>query len=236
MILETKKILKVSIYDESLKKLLNYQEVPIYHINNTWVSFDVTGPVGDVLKNKKNIFSIVITITAFYPELKDNLKLSLMPEEENFEHDYPILLLSYSSVSIEGHDLLAEITSNKQRVKRNIEDDYEEETNKIWDDEFSGKKTMIKKFKKLRNTCKKKTLYVDFAEISYDSWIVQPKGYEVSIINNFNYTKLCMIFKIVYGWPILFNGADFFGNNPNNPFVVIHYTTSSVYYLYLGFT
>lgn len=171
----------MSIYDVSLKKLLDFQEVPIRHINNTWVSFDVTEPVGDVIKTRESTFSIVITVTAFHPEIKENLKLSLMPKEDTFEHDYPILLLSYSSLS-EGSNLL-ETSSNKQRTKRNIEDDYEEETNKLWDDEFSGKKTIMKKFKKVRNSCKKKTLYVDFAEISYDSWIVQPKGYEVSITN-----------------------------------------------------
>lgn len=164
-----------------MKKLLNFQEVPIHHINNTWVSFNVTEPVGNVLRNKKSIFSIVITITAYYPEIKDNLKLSLMPEEESFEHDYPILLLSYSSIPENRKDLEEHNSFEKQRVKRTIEDDYEEETNKLWDDEFSTKKTIFKKFKKLRNGCKKRPLYVDFAEISYDSWIVQPKGYDVSI-------------------------------------------------------
>lgn len=164
-----------------MKKLINFQEIPIQIVNNTWVSFDVTEPVEDVLRTNKTKFSLVITITTFYPEIKDNLKLSLMPEEENFEHEYPILLLSYSSLSDGSHDRLKESSSKKQRIKRNIEEDYEEETNKIWDDEFSSKKTITKKFKKVRNTCKKRPLYVNFAEISYDSWILQPKGYDVSI-------------------------------------------------------
>lgn len=173
------RMLKVSIYDKSMKKLLDFQEVPMHHVNNTWVSFDVTQPVGEVLKCSTKIFSVVITITAFMPEIKDSLKLSLLPEEENFEHDYPVLLLSYSSISGENH-ILSEKISSEKRVKRNIEDDYEEETNRIWDEEVSNKKT-LKKVRKSRNACKKKPLYVDFAEISYDTWIVQPKGYDVSI-------------------------------------------------------
>lgn len=172
-------ILKVSIYDESMKELLNFQEVPMYHIDNTWVSFDVTEPVEDVLKSDKKVFSVVLTVSAFLPEFKNNVKLSLMPEEENFEHDYPVLLLSYSSSSEKNP--LDENASIGKRTKRSIEDDYEEETNKLWDDEFSNKKALLKKVKKLRNSCKKKPLYVDFAEISYDTWIVQPKGYEVGL-------------------------------------------------------
>lgn len=183
-----RRILKVSLYDKSMKTLLNFQEVSMRNVNNTWVSFDVTDAVGDVLKYHKRIFSVIIVITAFLSEMNNDLKLSLMPEQENFEHDYPILLLSYSSLSEEKQDFMEEISDASERVKRNIEDDYEEDTNKLWDDEVSNKKPVIKKVKKLRNTCKKKPLYVDFTEISYDSWIVQPKGYEVSMLEtSFSY-------------------------------------------------
>lgn len=169
----------------------------MHQVNNTWISFDVTEPVGEVLKSNKKVFSIVITITSFFPDIKDNLQLSLMPEEENIEHDYPVLLLSYSSVSKENHDTLEVNSSSGKRMKRNIEDDYEEETNKIWDDEFSNKKALLKKVKKLRNTCKKKPLYVDFSEISYDTWIVQPKGYEVGERDNFNFTNSVLYFDLL---------------------------------------
>lgn len=95
-----------------------------------------------------------------------------MPLSEQYEHDYPVLLLSYVS-NIEDNSV--------KRKKRNVEEDYEEETNNIWDDE-NVKKSQLRKLKRIRNTCRRKQLYVDFEEINYDEWIVQPKGYEVSDI------------------------------------------------------
>lgn len=163
-----------------MKRLINFQEVPVHHVNNTWVSFDVTEPVEAILCSNENVFSIIITITAFFADIKDNLKISLLPEEENFEHDYPLLLLSYSSNSEETKEVKIN-SSDSKRIRRNAEEDYEEETNRLWDEEFSNKKPVMKKTKKIRNNCKRKPLYIDFAEISYDTWIVQPKGYEVSI-------------------------------------------------------
>lgn len=98
-----------------------------------------------------------------------------MPMKENIEHDYPILLLSYDITANEQK------TRTSKRLKRNVEEDYEEETNKIWDDDLS-KKEYLKRLKKSRNACKRKPLYVNFSDINYDSWIVQPRGYEVSYI------------------------------------------------------
>lgn len=53
------------------------------------------------------------------------------------------------------------------RIKRNTEDDYEEETNRLWDDDNVNKKHLPKKLKRLKNSCKRKVLYVDFAQINY---------------------------------------------------------------------
>ncbi|XP_072395586.1 bone morphogenetic protein 10-like [Diabrotica undecimpunctata] len=180
-----RRILKLSIYDDSVKHLLDFQEIQIHHFNNSWISFDVTAPVNDILRKnpKSKYLKIVVTVSTFVPQVKDHLKLSLMPVEEDFEHDYPVLLLSYSSSKNGEKDVKEEkakkITLQKSRQKRSVEDDYEEETNKIWDDDvFSRKTVQMKKLKRMRNACKKKPLYVDFKEINYDSWIVQPSGYE----------------------------------------------------------
>ncbi|KAJ8943238.1 hypothetical protein NQ318_009929 [Aromia moschata] len=182
-----KRILKLSIYDDTLSKHLHYQETQIYHVNNTWMSFDVTDPVNEILqaKSKDKFLKIVITVTAFIPSPSSNLKLSLTPVEEDIEHDYPVLLLSYASVKDENHqpkdkELLngSNTDNNVRRNKRSLEDDYEEETNKLWDDDYSNRRAQMKKMKRIRNTCKKRPLYIDFAEIKYDVWIVQPSGYD----------------------------------------------------------
>ncbi|CAH1116283.1 unnamed protein product [Phaedon cochleariae] len=178
-----RRIVKMSIYDDTIKQLLDFQEIPIQHLNNSWVTFDVTAPVKNILQSdsKSKYMKIVISVSAFLPQVTDTVKLSLMPIEENFDHEYPVLLLSYhlkedrSGIEnrvIEGGQKMEE------RRKRSLEDDYEEDTNKIWDYDMSNRRTQMKKFRKMRNTCKKKPLYIDFAEIKYDIWIVQPAGYE----------------------------------------------------------
>lgn len=176
-----KKILKVSVYDDGIKEPFHYQETQIHHVNNTWVTFDVTAPVSQIFQtsSKSKVLKITISVCAFFPSVTKNLRLSLMPVQEDFEHDYPVLLLSYSSIKgdVEGKKKSSKV--DKNRNKRSLEDDYEEETNKLWDDEFSNKKTPLKKARKSRNTCRRKPLYINFSEINYDVWIVQPSGYDV---------------------------------------------------------
>ncbi|XP_074032014.1 bone morphogenetic protein 10 [Leptinotarsa decemlineata] len=178
-----RRILKISIYDDTIKRFLDFQEIQLHHLNNSWVSFDVTAPVNNLLHttSKSKILKISITISSFLSRVGGSFKLSLMPPKEDFEHDYPILLLSYSS----DKEKADKVEDNKQNVrlehkrkKRSLEDDYEEETNRIWDDDASNRKIQMRKMKKLRNSCKRKPLYIDFAEIKYDMWIVQPSGYE----------------------------------------------------------
>lgn len=176
----------MSIYDDaSMTNLKGFQEIPIHHKNNTWISFNLSTPVNNILQSGTRNKRIMITIAvlAFLPsDVHGTLKLSLAPDKENFEFDYPVLLLYYASTR-EYHvpkDLMFSGSEmNANRMKRSIEDDYEEETNKLWDDGSVIKKYLPKKLKRLKNSCKRKALYVDFAEINYDSWIVQPEGYEV---------------------------------------------------------
>lgn len=149
------------------------QQLRISQNNNTWISFNVTEVVGKALLNDRNL-KILITITSLMPKLDNfDLKLSLMPLVDDLEHDYPILILSY--ISNDGK-------FGKIRKKRNLEEEYEEETNNIWDDT----KYFRNHLKKIRNSCRRRPLYVNFAEIEYDLWIVQPSGYEVK-------QKICIL-------------------------------------------
>lgn len=68
------------------------------------------------------------------------------------------------------------------RNKRDAED-YEEESNNIWDDDRAPAATELqaRRGKRQRNTCRRRPLYVDFSAIHYDTWIVAPNGYEVGV-------------------------------------------------------
>lgn len=82
----------------------------------------------------------------------------------------PVLLLYYRSQFFSNGSI-----SNPwemKRRKRHLQEDYEEETNRIWDSD--GKR------RRSRNTCRRKPLYIEFSEINYDKWIVAPTGYEVN--------------------------------------------------------
>ncbi|KAJ8979264.1 hypothetical protein NQ317_012734 [Molorchus minor] len=73
---------------------------------------------------------------ALLPSVSNDLKLSLMPVKEDIQHDYPVLLLYFSIKEDEGYtESSANRKIDKNRKKRSIEDDYEEETNKVWDDD-----------------------------------------------------------------------------------------------------
>ncbi|CAL7950193.1 unnamed protein product [Xylocopa violacea] len=65
--------------------------------------------------------------------------------------DGPILLLSYTKV-------------RKKRPRRSIQEDESEE------DEGPRRRR--------KNPCRRRSLYVDFALIAYDEWVVAPPGYE----------------------------------------------------------
>lgn len=160
-----KRSIQLSIFDSFTNKFLPAFDKEINHVNNTWLSFDVTVPVYKILNSNKNKdLKVMVTVKTFYPHLKRGFKLSLLPSNPDFDHQYPILMLSYTSKK----------KNVTKRKKRSIEEDYEEETNIIWDDAGSKKRRTRR-----RNTCRRKPLYIDFSEIEYDLWILQPSGYEV---------------------------------------------------------
>ena len=172
----------MSVYDDVTEQLSFLDQVHVHHRNNTWLSFNMTGAVCQILgdKQRKPLLKIVISVRAFLPYIENKFRLSLLPVGEELEHDYPLLLLTYCSKksNVTTRDL-SPVAGEVRRMKRHAEDDYEEETNNVWDEEV--KRANFRKHRRLRNTCKRKPLYVDFAEIQYNTWIVQPAGYEVGM-------------------------------------------------------
>lgn len=90
----------------------------------------------------------------------------------------PLLLLHY--VPPEGaasHDQVDGARGSARRRRRHAEaEDYEEETNRVWSRD-SGE-ARARQGRRARGGCRRRPLYVDFAELHYDSWILAPKGYE----------------------------------------------------------
>ncbi|XP_012252914.3 growth/differentiation factor 5-like [Athalia rosae] len=68
----------------------------------------------------------------------------------------PILLLSYSKP--------------KKRKTRSIVEEEQGEVTGQWKNDGGRRRR--------RNACRKRSLYVDFSTISYDEWVVAPKGYD----------------------------------------------------------
>ncbi|KAK9885313.1 hypothetical protein WA026_010807 [Henosepilachna vigintioctopunctata] len=178
------KMLSLSVYDETQQQFVNAHVLHIRHKNDTWLSFNLTTQVSKILnsesrsKNLKVAVKMSSLVSMDFEQLY-NIKLSLLPSSEDiFDHDYPILILSYL-LNSSNHKQEITNRSNEQLniKKRSIDEDYEEETNSIWD-EIVSKKIYSKKLKRIRNTCNRKPLYINFADINYDEWIVQPSGYE----------------------------------------------------------
>lgn len=170
------RVLKISYFDDTKNTFTTIEEKHIYQTAKSWISFNISTTIQQLLSNKtttKIAAKFILTIKSFVPFLGDQttaFKVSLMPLVDDYEHDYPVLLLFYKSERKER-------STGGGRKKRSVDEDYEEETNRIWDE--GSKRVLTKKMKRLRNSCKRRPLYVDFAEIQYDSWIVQPTGYEV---------------------------------------------------------
>lgn len=178
--------MKILHFDDNNKSFTTIEEKHIYQTDSSWISFNVSNTIRKILnttttKNTKINLKLILTIKSFLPVLDEKtgaFRLSLMPLVENVEHDYPVLLLFYKSDK-RGNQIASKVEKMRIRLKRNTDEDYEEETNRIWDD-GGAHKTYAKRIRRLRNVCRRKPLYIDFAEIHYDTWIVQPSGYEVS--------------------------------------------------------
>nr|CAD7448152.1 unnamed protein product [Timema bartmani] len=121
-------------------------------------------------------------------EIKSNKKVSKFVSKPSRKDKVPLSLLNKWKPILkrEVQERLKQGRSPGSRLKRSPSSDpeeYEEETNNVWDDDTmmtsQGAGVTPRKTKRLhRNTCRRRPLYVDFSEIHYDTWIVAPNGYE----------------------------------------------------------
>jgi hypothetical protein len=170
------------------KNIINIEATPttlshVYLKTNSWFTINITNSFNTWTKLNKNKLYIYIHVLNPYTTVGGSGILQLMGQGLGME---PILLLMYDldeppqpPVPVTEHNL----------TRRSVQEleDYEEESNNVWDDD-SGKTSQVPgkiasvatRKRPHRNTCHRKPLYVDFAEIEYDTWIVAPTGYEVS--------------------------------------------------------
>lgn len=149
-------------------------ELGVRHVfqrhGDTWLSFNVTAAVRR--PEPVTQLRLLVHIRATSPRSHLDLALVVTPYDgRQVEDVQPLLLLSYSA--------LTTVPPHMTRSKRDAED-YEEESNNIWDDDRApvGTGLQARRTKRQRNTCRRRPLYVDFSEIHYDTWIVAPDGYE----------------------------------------------------------
>ncbi|KAL0274715.1 UNVERIFIED_CONTAM: hypothetical protein PYX00_002779 [Menopon gallinae] len=119
-----------------------------------WISLKVTSDAKEFNGTSAKIAFLLLSV---FRNVDKGLKLL------NFLQ--PVLLLSYRSRHVSNSSI-----SHASRHKRDLPEEYEEETNRIWDSD--GKR------RRSRNTCRRRPLYIEFSEIDYDKWIVAPTGYE----------------------------------------------------------
>ncbi|CAH0564047.1 unnamed protein product [Brassicogethes aeneus] len=152
----------LSIYNDTMGDFLHYQEVDINHCNNTWINFDLTKPLVEIVDRSK-VFRVLIKVSTYVPHVGKHFRLSIQPLKGKLDHEYPVLMLYYTSRDKYG--------KNTIRTKRSMDYDYEEETNNVWED------VKVKRTKR-RNSCRRRPLYINFADLDYHLWIIQPSGYE----------------------------------------------------------
>lgn len=113
--------------------------------------------------------------------------------------DSPILLLNYSNIK------------KIQRHRRAAREQEDQEDTEHWETDIPRKRR--------RNACRRRPMYVDFALIAYDEWIIAPPGYEAyqcsgkcsyPFGDHLSPTKHAIVQTLVHG--ALQASEDFVGN------------------------
>ncbi|XP_069705403.1 dorsalin-1-like [Periplaneta americana] len=164
------RLVHVYLLDEKSSML----ELDVQHVfhqqGDRWLSFNVTTAMRRA--KPRTLLRILVSIRTTTLRNQQDLALVVHPHGgRQFQDVQPLLLLSYSAY-------MASSPGGK-RGKRDAED-YEEESNNVWDDDRApaGIAAQARRARRQRNTCRRRPLYVDFSEIHYDTWIVAPSGYE----------------------------------------------------------
>uniref|UniRef100_T1JIA9 TGF-beta family profile domain-containing protein n=1 Tax=Strigamia maritima TaxID=126957 RepID=T1JIA9_STRMM len=142
----------------------------VYKKVSTWEMFNVTDAVRSWLKDPGREQRLEVRIEILgsaETSLEDEMDVPVNP----FEDTEPLLLI-YSSEreKKEKHAVL----------RRSVEiEETEEESNMINEYESAYQPKVVKgPRRRHRNPCRRRSLYINFADINYDTWILAPSGYE----------------------------------------------------------
>lgn len=176
----------------------------VYEKSNIWLTFNVTTAVLLWTQDKTSVQRLILHISSAYTTVGHSGRFEFLMPDSYSDAEEPLLLLYYSTedvvtlfnqqMSLQHATSLTSSRMNNRTIasrhKRSIDiEDYEEETNVIWenDGQMSARAREAtvagnlspSRLRRIRNTCRRRPLYVNFADINYDTWIIAPSGYEV---------------------------------------------------------
>ncbi|CAB3378259.1 Hypothetical predicted protein [Cloeon dipterum] len=169
----------------------------LYLKRNTWLSVNISSSFKTWSLLGRNELHVHVHVLNPYTNVGGGGDLEFNLDDS--QKLQPVLMLFYSLDNPPARP--EEVLDGHNVSKRSVPfmdlkelDDYEEETNNIWDEDFGvraasalhttttttpePKATAHPVKKMLKNPCRRKPMFVDFTEIQYNSWIVAPEGYE----------------------------------------------------------
>jgi hypothetical protein len=161
----------------------------IYGRNSGWEEFDVTSAVERWIKNVNSVQILEIRIeSVFHGVSQGDMDIDTRPHNQN----EPLLVVSsndYRTKSLherETHELVTHEMDGYDVTNTNSEfsfydDDDSSEADMDYRDRISANHRVKRSKGSKRNICRRKPMYVRFADINWHTWIIAPSGYQVSV-------------------------------------------------------
>ena len=157
----------------------------IYGIENAWESFDVTDVLKTSLRQGLTVERLEVRIqTLFMDTGRDNMDIKTNPNDIK----QPLLVVYSNDNSIEHehdverHELLLHGLDSNINSKAATHTGREIESKYF----YNGQQTAHSRSKRSRGSkssfCKRRPLFVNFEDIGWHTWIIAPRGFQVSFI------------------------------------------------------
>ncbi|ERE66797.1 bone morphogenetic protein 10 [Cricetulus griseus] len=167
------------------RNMLVLVSTEIYGINSEWETFDVTDATRRWQKSGPSTHQLEIHIESTQNQAEDTRRgqLEIDISAQN-KHDPLLVVFSDDQSNDKEHkEELSEMITHEQDLDLDIDMDGfssrpdEEALLQMRSNMIDDSTARIRRNAK-GNYCKKSSLYIDFKEIGWDSWIIAPPGYE----------------------------------------------------------
>ncbi|KAG8440910.1 hypothetical protein GDO86_006589 [Hymenochirus boettgeri] len=183
---------KVTVYEiysegEDIVKAVELASRLVYRTSSEWQMFDITEAVRRWSRSEFATHRLEVQVQNPDVDLEDigdgNLDIEVRPESK---HDPFLVVFSddQSSDKKEEKEELNEMINHEQEIEQDNSDISgpgsslsEESLLQMRSNIIYDASSRIRRNAK-GNYCKKTSLYIDFSEIGWDSWIIAPQGYE----------------------------------------------------------